>query len=220
MERFERAFSWVRTITAGILVVSFGSIEEGIAKSTNGRGEWPYLLAFIIASVLFRGIEKAVELTVENTLWLRRLIAGKHFLEGYWKDIVSDETGGPIYAGIVLLYYEDGRLKVSGRDYNEKESIGDFRSTAAEYKEGELHFTFHYERELGESSTGVASFIFGMNQPTPLSFRGEFFDPALKSRCKVYGEKVLDDRELEACAKLDENAALVAKAYLYARRGE
>jgi hypothetical protein len=215
VERLHQTLGWIRTVTAGILIVTFGAVEEAVSDVTKQHGVWAFLLAVVVASALFRAIEVATESALENARVLRRWILGRHYIEGYWKQLTRDETGAIRRVSIVLIYFDDGRLKISGREFDRHGlNKATILATLAEYDDGRLRFVFESQETDGKRQAGVANYMFSMRGGAPLGYQGESYDYALKRTSIVMGERIVDPGELEACSGEDGDARGIATSYL------
>ena len=109
VKKLDRIVSWFQTaVTVALGIISVQVVE--FLKSYVTISKVELVLAYIVVAILVvKGLETFIKWAISNSVWLRRIIMGKQFIEGYWIDkLVDVENEEIISIGILKITYQDG----------------------------------------------------------------------------------------------------------------
>ena len=196
METVQTFQSWVKTIvTSSIGVVSGFLINE---MTQSQEITWLIVISGIVFVVIMeKSLGWILEELIEQSLLLRKLILGKHFIEGYWVERVihsSDPSLNYGYSLINIAYSKSGYL-VEGEilDSQCSDSIGNFQSKHAKYTNGSLEYFFsgiNVTDVNDKTIVGTTEFLFSYGLKYPTRLKGKIIDTKNKSVLKLEAEKL------------------------------
>jgi hypothetical protein len=150
-----------------------------------------YILALIL---LYALLETLVDVAIDGSRTVRRLLMGDEDIEGYWLDVVF-QSDGVVSGGVVNIYYEDGLYKIEGRDFDETGVWrGWFATELSLYDSRYLSFKYRSIRPgATEDGTGHGQYNFTSGGAHRLThFFGYFFEDRNARRFYLYGERLSD----------------------------
>lgn len=205
MRQFHNVYSWFRTVTSGLLVGGFGSLEHEIEQSSGTHRGFALVIGVLLVLILLKLLEKAAEALVENLTGLRRLLAGRYFVEGYWKMAVRNDSRNNSLTALLLIFHQDNNLVISGSCFtSDGEARGNFLSSLIEYEGGKLHCVVESDAEEGSSLSGVISITFALEEKGPTRFSGRLLEGGVRS--ELVGKRVIDNDNLKFCRNPDKQA--------------
>ncbi|WP_283637161.1 hypothetical protein [Aquaticitalea lipolytica] len=172
----------ISSITTGYFI----NILSGLSDNTSLL----IFLALVLTIIIIGIINYFIESIFENSAWVRKLILGNDYIEGYWYDLTIEKDNSVKWATMLHIFYENGELMVSGSGYYPNgEKVAVFKSTYLNYKDKTLVF------EYKSLTTAVTNFIeLGINQlmfeTPPTTYTGFFIDYTNSLRFIVHGTKV------------------------------
>ena len=166
-------------ILAGIAALCYRVllISPDLAQNPDyGRYVWPAVVG--VLWLLFSQSHTISRLILETMPWLRRLLAGREFIEGDWPLVVVDvPTGELVYCGFLTIGYKGGYLTVSGNDWRPSgEHALAFKSMQSYYSEGTLHYW--YKQGAGGQQRGYTFIEFFPRDAIAQRHTGAFHDKA------------------------------------------
>lgn len=219
MKRIEQTRDWVHYLATSLAVLGGIWLDRNIENRLDSTIK--YLLIGSVIIVFFVVLELCLRLCLNTSYWVRKLIIGKHDIEGWWVDVVVDpKNKQPMFGAVFRIDYENDEYLISGQDFNPDGSIrGGFTSTQSMYDRYILNYRFDThlmnEPRPSEGGTGILNFIRRGSAPI-IAFSGFLFDPHRLANLYVYGEKISDSKlidqlqtsEWEQASEASQKAAL------------
>lgn len=230
---------WRRSITNVVVTMVVGGMlfKDSILKAlgepeqvTDYKAEYLILLVVFVFTYAF--LSKLVEMGINGSPYLRKLMMGRANIEGDWIAIVYDENHRDVVSGtLVTVDFHGGKYVVNGIDYDSTgRIIGRFFTDISEYADFRLKFTANAQA-IGDSAEtegyGVYDFDPAPGGHATQSYGGYFFSNAGARKFHVDGQTLasflgkLNDPELRGGAVLlpDQRAKLVSE-YINYRKSE
>lgn len=219
--KLESVVSWIRT--AIVAASSVGALQAvhyfSPSNDPKASSVWIWIAAIIVVMLATKGVEALSWIAINNSAYLRKIILGRQFVEGYWVDrLVDTETKEIISIGIVEISYQDGSLFVNGYGYSRSyDPRGSFKTYVSKYES--LTLKYGYESTLPFSSDvkvhGHGQYNFVSGNPYPTRFTGYMQDSHFKNKILLEGQKISDKSVLENIDDDDVRADIVSE---FARR--
>jgi len=188
MDQFRRFNNAYRLLVAALVSVLTTLLFDYLNRTFESRAA--ALAALLILVTLFVTVlNAALEVAIEKSTFLRKLIAGSEFIEGFWHDVSVDPSKSVTHGVLFQVRFEHDRFAVSGSSFDPQGNhIATFRSINAAYSDRVLHFRYesHTAYSEQETETGVVELQF--DNP-PSSYSGFYFDYSNKVRFRVHGSK-------------------------------
>ncbi|MFZ4120994.1 MAG: hypothetical protein ACOYKM_04955 [Caulobacterales bacterium] len=107
--------------------------------------------------------------------FLRRLVLGRHDIEGYWFDALIDQNGQPRGYGYINISVTENGPHVEGWSLDEQgRETGHFVSKAAEFDNFILTFIYSKVTAADIEDMGLSRFVFSTNDGRPNRYSGDF----------------------------------------------
>lgn len=191
-----------KAASSSLIGISVGYILKKYFNSSDQEG-----IVFIIAItfmtylliILLQGLVSRI---VENWVWLRKVILGKKFIEGYWMQQIADESlkDRPALYSIVYIYFDEDSLYISGESYDSNGNFtANFHSTHSEYKGSTMKYPFTVQtlESVNDKIFGISKLTFTITSKTPIRYTG-FVSSNLRSKpVMVIGKKLIGIKHLE-----------------------
>jgi hypothetical protein len=124
---------------------------------------------------------------------LRRLLSGRHFVEGDWPLAVVDmDNQQLLYFGFLTIGFEGGQIHVEGDDWNVNGSHAHgFRSVQSLYKNHTLQYWYEQGASMHRPDMrGYTEIYFFPPRALAERHAGKFLDPKHTSDIRFYAEKL------------------------------
>lgn len=206
MKRYERLLCRLRWCLGSALAVLIGHLKSVTMESSHGGAQISNWLFLLFALIVFAVFELLFDFVLENSTTVRRLLAGKDFIEGYWLDVARDSKSGELLnVAMIFIEYKEGRIQAHGHAFLlNGHPDGSFDTKFAEYEGREL--MYGYEIRASQRSAhgkrpiiGAGVYTFESGHGPAKTFTGEFFDSHSASLFVVTGEKIVDQAREKAC---------------------
>jgi hypothetical protein len=147
MSKLERFSSGAEAVLITAAVGSMDLLQKRFEDAAKPESPMLLIALELFLLLLIVPIAQAlVDLLLDRSQWLRRLVMGKSFIEGKWKDAVyTRDSSGHLTGGILNIALVDGKYRVEGETFNEVgERIGAFISSISELDEdaNKLEYVF------------------------------------------------------------------------------
>lgn len=146
---------------------------------------------------------------------LRKWILGKHFIEGYWMEILYDRNKMESVAILQIVLEKNLTYLIKGESYTlSGEYRGSFTTPNTSYYEKELALRYAYSGKLKEAliaGTGILEFKAEPNQRIANFFEGHLIDNFHVKGATFKGERIDD---IEGISSLKAKKELM-RNYLY-----
>lgn len=194
MHSYSIVNSLVHSTIAVFAMLVLRHLDEINALSQNKQ-----LNLLIIAAVLttlFRSSDALSQTLVEKIPFvsrkIRKLLAGRHHIEGDWPLVVIDAHKSELlYFGFLTITYEDGQLKVFGRDWHrDGKPAHDFESIQSLYDNKVLQYWYHQGQDVNNPAMrGYTEIYFFPKQAMAQRHAGAFLDREHTSDIRFYARK-------------------------------
>lgn len=132
--------------------------------------------------------------------WLRKWVLGKHFIEGYWIEILYDRSKMESLAILQIILEKDLTYLIKGESYTlSGEYRGSFTTPNTSYHEKEFALRYAYSGKLKEAliaGTGILEFKADPHQPVANFFEGHLIDNFHVKGAAFKGERINDTKEV------------------------
>lgn len=202
MQRFSKFSSlYGATITA---MVSVGAvlIQDALKSSNLNLAPAVNFVIVIVISVIFMQTMGAIATTLIDTWsWLRKLLLGRAYMEGYWVDITFDPDRKLVLFGALSKFgYKNGQMIAASETFNcNGEQLGTFETRSFEYTEDGLKYGyggFPRSATNKDKQAGYGELQFGVHTRMPSEFSGFYIDTGFRKVLLFEGVKI-DDHTLE-----------------------
>jgi hypothetical protein len=203
LKKIERFLNIIKSAASGIAGILFGYL---LKKYINKNPDDSILLTIVMAIALFivlALINYLTTLLVEKSKWLRKLLLGKHFIEGVWVqgiDIKSVSIKQPIYS-IVYITFDKDHLNITGESFNKKgEFLANFHSVSSEYNNHILRYPFTVKTlENGEMKIfGTSKLTFSLTDELPNRFLGIVYSNLREKPINVIGRRINEKIDMKS----------------------
>ena len=197
-KRISNHISWIKAIIAACFA-AFGSDIYLWVTSVKDNKAIAVTSIFVAALIAIQLTELSLYYVVEHSQLLRKKIAGRHYVEGFWFDIAIAPNAKIIREfGLIEIDFEDRSYVVSGILFDPKyRRIGTFESHLSKNTKRKLEYAYSrgVQHEKMEEASGLGEYKFSREKPYPLTFSGSFFDPKLDERVQVKGARIIDKKD-------------------------
>jgi len=196
MHRINRFAKFLLVAAASLGGTFSGIFQENLATALGKPASWIVVFAFLL--ILLIALQTIIENLIGRSLWLRKHLSGKSFVEGYWYDISRNESGFLTACACIYIYFEDEALKISGATLLLDDGMyGSWNATFATFEDHKLAYAFesHTSNSSSPIELGYAELKFTNGYRTPGSYSGFFFDTTHKSIITLEGRRI-DDKSL------------------------
>jgi hypothetical protein len=210
MDQFRRFNNAYRLLVAALVSVLSTVLFDYLNRTLGGRGAALAALLLLV-TVFVTLFNAALEVAIEKSTLLRKLIAGSEFIEGYWHDVSVDAAKLVAHGVLFQVRFENDRFAVSGSTFDPQGNhIATFRSINAAYSDRVLHFRYESHTAYSEQQTETGVVELQFDKP-PSSYSGFYFDYSNKIRFRVHGTKVADEavREYHSFGDIGDKRAFV-----------
>lgn len=197
VKKLDRIVSWFQTaVTVALGIISVQVVE--FLKDFVTISEIELVLAYIVVAILVvKGLETFIKWAISNSVWLRRIIMGKQFIEGYWIDkLVDVENEEIISIGILKITYQDGMLHSSGSGYSPNyDNFGSFKTYISKYDDFKLNYGYVSLMPFTPNIEvyGHGQYLFDQGNKYPVRFNGFMQDSHFRNKILLNGRKILDE---------------------------
>ena len=209
-KRISNYISWIKAIIAACFA-AFGSDIYLWVTSVQVNKATAVTTIFVAALIAIQLTEFSLSYVVEHSQWLRKKIAGRHYIEGFWFDIaIAPEAKIIREFGLIEIDFEDRSYVVSGILFDPRyRRIGTFESHLSKNTKGKLEYAYsrRVQHEEMEEGSGLGEYEFAREKPYPLTFSGSFFDPKLDKRVLVKGLRIIDEKNNSRLSTMQLNDA-------------
>lgn len=193
----ENAHRW--TVTFG--VVSFFYLLfliSGYYATFFEKWHLLFYISFIPLLYLFDyWVEKSLSKIIYKSSLVRKIILGKHFIEGHWIEILYEKGKMDSLAFLEIIYQSHNQYAIKGESYTlSGEYRGSFLTPNTTYSENEFALGYSYSGRLKEAliiGTGVLEFA-AHNKKLAHAFSGHLIDNFHAQGAIFKGERI-DDLE-------------------------
>ena len=214
MHRYRRFVGWVRALAVAIIASVYPHALMGIDHVlTTPSDAVTRGLAVVGAVLAFKIIEGVALGLVDNSRTVRRLLLGRHFIEGWWVDVVKESESAPATSGAVFeIRWEEGSYVVEGESYGvDGDSFGEFHCDACEYDAKARRLRYAYTginaRHPGGRLDGYGEYRFKGDGP-PNRIVGHITD-SYHSDVTLFAERVEGPEDLRDIREPQTKARLV-----------
>lgn len=205
-------------------LIAFGAIgffylAIWTAKYLEFHFVWYFCLIpiFYLLSVL---LEKSLVWLVFKSAMLRKWILGKHFIEGYWIEVLLENGKMQSVAILQIVYERTNQYTIKGESYTlTGEYRGSFVTPNTTYAPEEYALKYSYAGKLREAviaGTGALIFAFEEKKTTSQSFSGHLLDNFHFKGATFNGEKINDLSKIASLrAKKDFMRVHISEQILY-----
>lgn len=196
IEKINRIQKWVETISTATLGVISGYFINEIIKET--KFQEILLLALIVFVILIEKIfDWLLKTLIANSKALRKIIAGNHYIEGYWVERVVNINNPtqPYGFALIKISFYNMQYSVSGEIINKEmtDCISNFHSNYSDYNNFTLTYYFkaiNVTDTLTNDIIGKGEFEFVAREKMPTRLRGSIIDTKNQSMLKLEAEKI------------------------------
>jgi hypothetical protein len=153
-----------------------------------------FLLGIPIIYISFWVIELLFSYLIYRFGVLRRWILGKHFIEGYWIEILYDKNKMESMAILQIVFEKNLTYLIKGESYTlSGEYRGSFTTPNTSYHEKEFALRYAYSGKLKEvliAGTGILAFKVEHHQQVANFFEGHLIDNFHVKGATFQGEKI------------------------------
>lgn len=200
MKNINTALSWIRVVLFATITAAFYYVKQFLGTQlTEGAAT---VFAIVVLIFLFKIAAGLADLAVARSRITRRILAGKHFVEGPWIHTVVDEDGQPVSVGLVRIDYDSETLLVSGEAWGRDGLLSNFTSETSFYGDYMLTFTYGQFGTLDQSKghetglVGIGKYRFTPQGQRPPDFcTGFFFDGAGQRFYRLTGRRFRAQRD-------------------------
>lgn len=188
--------NWVETISTASLGVISGYFINEILQMDEKR--WLFILVLILVIILFeKALSWFLRKIISNFPNLRKLIAGHHFIEGYWVETVVnvENPDQPYGYSLIRIWFSEMKYIISGEIINKDltDVVSNFISNYSDYRNYTLTYYFKGINVTDKSQANIigrGDFEFVPSDKAPIRLRGSVVDTKNHSILKVEAEKV------------------------------
>lgn len=217
MDGYYRFLRWMNSFVAVISALATIMIKSYVEKISQDNYVFSWTISLIAAYMLFYIIVSITKYLVDNSIWIRKLLLGKSFIEGFWVDIVYDKDEKIMGGGIVNISFVKDIPKIEGDNFSYDETtgeckrVGGFYSTLAQFNGTTLEFSYlSRQREANFHAPGYARYDFIVtNSKFFKNYDGYFFGSDNKTKITVLAKKISDKQSLEKLKDLRQKAEIV-----------
>jgi hypothetical protein len=175
-----------------------------------------YLLSVLLEKLLFK--------IVYQFSSLRQLILDRHFIEGYWIEVLSDRGKMDSIAILQIIFEPHNQYTIKGESYTlSGEYRGSFVTPNTSYHEEEMALRYSYSGKMREAliaGTGILEFGSVKQKNRPDSFSGHLIDNFHVKGAAFVGEKINDLSKVKSLlAKKEFMRAYITEKILVQRQG-
>lgn len=213
MKRLQ-AFNKATIVLAAAIAGAFSPLFSEAFKPTLGAG---VAGAFIFAAVLFilSLLQILVDSVTSRSRWLRRILLGHSYIEGYWVDCSRAPNNEIVGAACIYIFYHDDRLEISGTTLKADDGMyacWDVKFATLEHHTLAYAFESHTNRAESPVELGYAELKFSHGNSDPTSYSGFFFDTTNKVMITLEGSRVVDASSIQRLEQPDERRRFLAEA--------
>lgn len=217
MHYFRSVHSAVHALIASLCWWTFQNMDQLQDYISDYR---KYAVPVVLAglALLFRTSDALSNAILEKipvlSKALRRLLSGRHFIEGNWPLVVVDmDNSQVLYFGFLRIGFEQGQIHVEGDDWNVDGSPAhSFRSIQSLYRNHTLQYWYEQGASLHRPDMrGYTEIYFFPLKALAERHAGKFLDPKHTSDIRFYAAKqpyqliegrgATKDQKLEAARK-------------------
>jgi hypothetical protein len=132
---------------------------------------------------------------IENSVWLRRLLLGKNFIEGYYYDFTIDKETNSVKHGVLFcIDYFKGLYKANGVTYSsDGKKIATWKSNSCCFSQDTLYI--HYISFTDYSNFFIENGLMQLQfEQPPTSYTGFYIDFTNSFRFLITGKKVTKEQ--------------------------
>lgn len=190
LEKYRREYKLISATTASIFTSLF--IEKYASLFKDKTLAYVTIVVFVIIIVAIGN--SILDYVIDESVKVRKLLLGKHFIEGYWYDLSIDKTTKSIKHGVVFkIDYNKGSYELHGISYNrDGERIATWKSISCTFLENVLFV--QYESHTEYSATFIEHGVLQMQFETPAnSYTGFYFDFSNSIKYIIAGRRIGDN---------------------------
>lgn len=194
IDKIQSFKSWTQTIITSIIGVLSGLVLKNVS-SFNDINILLLLITIFIIILISKFTQYILNKIIANSVKLRKLLLGKHFIEGYWIEGVIDisEVNKLESFAIIKISYIDTYYEVSGDSYSTNGKLrGSFQSIYSDYEKYHLRYSYKgINSEHNEADViGNAEIKFSPSNKYPVRLTGNLIDNFHKERVMITAEKL------------------------------
>lgn len=171
-----------------------------ILKSFNISEDVSLIVFSISVFIIFIFSEFMLRKLINSSSLIRRIVSGRHHIEGYWFDASVDQSSGKVRdLAIIEIGFKDDEYSVEAILFRKNcTRIGTFNSRSSTFDGRLLWFSYERSTEIDEVEKGIGAshYRFFIENPYPLGFHGDYYDDAVKTNVRVYGERITDEKDI------------------------
>ena len=196
MHYFRSVHSAVHAVVASVCWFAFQNMEQ-LQNYASDYKQFAIPIVLGGLALLFRTSDALSNLIIEKipllSRLLRRLLSGRHYVEGSWPLAVVDmDTQQLLYLGFLKIGFQGGQIHVEGDDWNPDGSPAhSFRSMQSTYRNHTLQYWYEQGASLHRPDMRGYTEIFFF-PPHALAERhaGKFLDPKHTTDIRFYAERL------------------------------
>jgi hypothetical protein len=198
MNKLHNASKVLVIVAASLVSLLTGPIFDLLRPGLGKGGASAAVLVLLVITLV--AVQTAFDNLVEHVSFVRRLLLGKSFVEGYWVDVSKNPENEIVGLACLFIDFQEGELAISGTTARGIDSVnGSWDTTFAVLVGGTLAYSFlaHTSASASAVETGYGelSFVHGYGLPT--NYSGYFFDTAHKKLITLCGSRITDPRIIE-----------------------
>ena len=193
--RLNNFIDLIRTIvTSGIALSSLVFID--LLRTLFNSHLIALAVTFFLVVLVSKFFESMLINLIANSLKLRRLIMGQHFIEGYWVDKVIGEDPDKVDSvAIFQIRIYKMQYEVSGESLKpDGFQLGTFKTYISEYEDFKLRYAYDAinSRMPGQSIEGYGEYQFEPGKNYPIKFAGFLHDSYHLKKIGIQAEKIMN----------------------------
>lgn len=195
LKRIEIFLEIIKTTASGIFGILSGFYLKKYLAANADDTLWFITLFSIVLFVVLSSINWSVTKMVENNEWLRRLILGKHFVEGRWIQRIDRESlddRPPIFS-LVYISFDKNVYKISGESFDSNGLFtANFQSQFSDYSQHILKYPFTVSTlEVKDKKIfGTSKLTFSLTDEYPNRYLGLVYSNIREKPVTVIGKKI------------------------------
>ena len=193
MEKIKKINDVYKIVLGTVATILTTFALDSVSQKIGDKG-YATLMTVLIVSIVIIILNQLAESIFEKSTFIRKILFGDEFIEGWWYDISYNEQAGTVQHGVLIsISYEEWKYKVNGATYDTTgKRIATFKSTESNYSKRVLFFQYESHTRYQENFIEL-----GINQlcfdSPPTSYTGFYLDFGNSMRFKIYGDKVAEN---------------------------
>lgn len=146
LKKIESFLEITKAAASGIIGILSGYFLKMYLQVNDTEKEiWIVVAVSVVLFFVISFFNWLIKTIIENSKFLRKMLLGKHFLEGNWIQKLSTQSlsDRPVIYSEVYISYDNGRYKITGESYDKDGKFAaNFQSHSSEYSNHILEYPF------------------------------------------------------------------------------